>query len=127
MFTSGKHLSKKIRSSNNETSIRMGDLSRSAELLESTIASLENAVGNLKDQTKDINNFNEILESKLLFDVLPERLVLHKPLKIRKMVKPMIEKDSAKLGEILDRLKKRKLHLQQQSKILELKLETISS
>lgn len=105
----------------------MSGLGNSVELLESVICSLENSVTVLGDKTENIDAFNETLQSKLLFDVLPERLVLQKPLKIRKMVKPMLEKDLKQLDNILERLKKRQINLQQQSKLLKLKLESLDS
>lgn len=105
----------------------MSGLGNSVELLESVIGSLENSVTVLGDKTENIDAFNETLQSKLLFDVLPERLVLQKPLKIRKMVKPMLEKDLKQLDNILERLKKRQINLQQQSKLLKLKLESLDS
>lgn len=103
----------------------MGDLEDSVLFLEGALGNLESAVGALKKNTARIDNFNKTLETKLLFDVLPERLVLQRPLKIRKMVKPIIEKDSNRLDEMLERLKRQKKHLQQQSKILKLKLEKL--
>ncbi|TID31030.1 hypothetical protein CANINC_000391 [Pichia inconspicua] len=105
----------------------MAGLELSVQLLESAVNNLESAVGLLNDKAKNVNVFNETLHTKVLFDVLPETLVLQKPLKIRKMVKPMLDKDSDRLDTVIERLRKRQLNLQQQSKLLKLKLESINN
>lgn len=103
----------------------MEQLDTAVDLLKETLNTLENSVSDLRKETHGIETFNEILKTKMLFDVLPERLVLQRPLKIRKMVKPMIEKDEKVLENMLNKYKKKRQILQQQSKLLDLKLETL--
>lgn len=105
----------------------MSGLDDSVELLKDTLTALEDAVGTFQKQTVDIPKLKETLHSKALFDVLPERIVLQRPLKIRKVVKPLIEKDRTTLGELLSKYKKKRQVLEQQSKILKLKLETLNN
>lgn len=104
----------------------MERLDTAVDLLGDTLSTLENTVSDLKKETQGIDAFNETLKTKVLFDVLPERLVLQRPLKIRKMVKPMIEKDGKALDDLLNKYKTKRQILQQQSKLLELKLETLT-
>ena len=102
-------------------------LDTSIYLLQNCLVSLEDAVSEIQKQTKSVGVLQKTLESKMLFDVLPERLILQRPLKIRKMVKPILEKDNKVLGGMVEKCKKKKLVLEQQQKILKLKWETINS
>lgn len=102
-------------------------LDESIFLLQNTLGCLEEAVGDLQNQTMSIPILQKTLESRALFDVLPERLILQRPMKIRKMVKPILEKDNVVLDGMVEKYKKKKLVLEQQQKILKLKLETINS
>lgn len=102
-------------------------LDTSIYLLQNCLVSLEDAVSEIQKQTKSVGVLQKTLESKMLFDVLPERLILQRPLKIRKMVKPILEKDNKVLDGMVEKCKKKKLVLEQQQKILKLKWETINS
>ena len=102
-------------------------LDTSIYLLQNCLVSLEEAVSEIQKQTKSVGVLQKTLESKMLFDVLPERLILQRPLKIRKMVKPILEKDNKVLDGMVEKCKKKKLVLEQQQKILKLKWETINS
>lgn len=104
----------------------MERLDESVRLLNGTLASLEEAVETLHIQTKDVSGLQQTLHTRPLFDVLPERIVLQRPLRIQKVVKPLIEKDSATLAGLLSKYKKKRLILEQQSKIVKLKLETLN-
>jgi hypothetical protein len=105
----------------------MDQFDESVGYLQGALEALHTAVKTMKNETDDIDRLNDILQNKALFDVLPERMVLQRPLKIRKMVKPMIEKDKVVLDGMLNKYRKKKQVLQQQSKILQLKLETLNS
>lgn len=104
----------------------MEKLDKTVLLLQETLDGLNASVNSIHKETRNVKTLTQTLQTKVLFDVLPERLILQKPLKIRKMVKPMIEKDRSTLAAILDRYKKKKQVLEQQSKIMKLKLETIN-
>lgn len=101
-------------------------LDESVELLKDTLGLLEESVATLNKQTKDVPSLQQTLHTRTLFDVLPERIVLQRPLRIQKVVKPLIEKDGTALAGLLDRYKKKRRVLEQQSKIMKLKLETLS-
>lgn len=105
----------------------MDGLQDSVYLLKNTLASLETAVHALQAQTTEVPTIKTTLHSKTMFDVLPERIVLQRPLKIRKVVKPIIEKDRDQLDTLLNKYRKRRQFLEQQSKILKLKLETLDN
>jgi len=102
-------------------------LGESVEHLKQCLLSLNTSVNILSAETQDVGSLKKLLKSETVFDLLPERVVLQRPLKIRKVVKPVLEKDLATVDELLNRFKKRKQVLQQQSKIMKLKLETISN
>ena len=109
------------------TAQAMDGLEVSVQHLKSTLSSLEEAVAALKPQTRKADLLVDTMQSKTLFDVLPERVVLQKPLKIRKVVKPVVEKDNMTLNGLLVKYRRKSQMLQQQSKILQLKLETMNS
>lgn len=102
-------------------------LDESVFLLKESLTALETAVETMKNKTRDVSALQQILHTNTIFDLLPERVVLQRPLKIRKIVKPIIEKDRKSLSILLERYKNKKQVLQQQSKIMKLKLETIDS
>ena len=104
----------------------MERLDESVRLLKDTLDSLEEAVETLHIQTKDVSGLQQTLHTRSLFDVLPERIVLQRPLRIQKVVKPLIEKDSMALAGLFSKYKKKRLILEQQSKIAKLKLETLN-
>lgn len=90
------------------------------------IETLHHSVQIIKKQTQDVPELARVLQTKALFDVLPERLVLQRPLKIRKMVKPILEKDNKTLDAFTSKYKVKKQILQQQSRISKLKLDSLA-
>lgn len=105
----------------------MTTLGDSVDILQETLDSLEEAVTAFEKQTTDVPQLWKAMDSRKLFDVLPERLVLQRPLRIRKVVKPIIGKDDRTLTDLITKYKKKRQILEQQSKILKLKLETIGN
>lgn len=103
------------------------ELDDSIEYLKACLHNLDNGIHNLEQETRDVGTAKQMMQSKTVFDLLPERVVLQRPLKIRKMVKPMIEQDTATVDEMLEKYKKRNQLLQQQLKILQLKSESFNS
>lgn len=101
-------------------------LNTTITMLENMIETLHHSVQLIKKQTQDVPELARVLQTKALFDVLPERLVLQRPLKIRKMVKPILEKDNKTLDAFISKYKVKKQILQQQSRISKLKLDSLA-
>ncbi|OUT21311.1 hypothetical protein CAS74_003427 [Pichia kudriavzevii] len=91
-------------------------LNTTITMLENMIETLHHSVQIIKKQTQDVPELARVLQTKALFDVLPERL----------MVKPILEKDNKTLDAFISKYKVKKQILQQQSRISKLKLDSLA-